>query len=103
MYTHAHIYTAWLLASFFFFLTNYALFPVYLHLFLFSSLCLSFLPQYDFHLQIGVPLSTQNLLRTGDINILSIGFNMMNNLNYFSFLPYCIFSPGWNNFYFSFL
>lgn len=81
-----------------FFLNNCALFLLNC-LLLSSSLCFSFPPQYVFHLQIIVPLSTHNLLWTENINALSIYFNMINILSYFSFLSYW----GWNNFYFSFL
>lgn len=66
-----------------------------------SSLCFSFPPQYYVHLQIIVPLSTQNLLWTENFNALSILFNMMNILRYFSFLFSWGFFTGWNNFYFS--
>lgn len=70
-----------------FFLNNCALFLLKC-LLLFSSLCFYFPLQYVFHLQIIAPLSTHNLFWTENINALSIYFNMMNILSYFSFLSY---------------
>lgn len=88
MYMQACIH---MVTCIFFLLNNYALFLIYLHLLLSSSLCLSFPPQYDFCLRIRVPLSTWNLLYTEDVNALSILFSTMNTLSYFFFLPYVFF------------
>lgn len=96
----AQIHMALLLA--FFFLNNCALF-ILNHLLLSSSLCFSFPPHYDFHLQIIVPLSTQNLLWTENIMhsvfFLLLWTSWVTSLSY----PIEVFLTGWNNFYFSFL
>lgn len=98
---HLYKYT-WHCYLLFFFLNNCALF-ILNNLLLSSSLCFSFPPQYDFHLQITVPLSTQNLLWTENImhSVLFLLWwtSWVTSLSY----PIEVFFTGWNNFYFSFL